>query len=86
MNRDALVEKVWQSITANSLDAWAAASEIVDAILPQVTTVEELDALYESADRSTLLIDNHGRPHRIGFIAAEVVENHGPLTVVWRPE
>ena len=62
------------------------AQAVVDAILPQITTVEELDDLYLSGDRRTVLIDSRGYPHRIGLIAAEVVERYGPLTVVWRPE
>jgi hypothetical protein len=100
MKRDDLVEKVWQSITSHSLDDWAAAEDAVDAILPQVTTVEELEAL----PNGSKFIDADGNfwrsswPHRsisawpylrtdrdeYDWGAARVLAD-GPLTVVWQP-
>ena len=61
------------------------AEAIVDAVLPQIHTVAELDALYQSASRETVLVDSHGTTHRLATVSAEAVELHGPLTIVWRP-
>lgn len=61
------------------------AEAVVDAVLPQIHTVAELDALYQSASRETVLVDSHGTTHRLATVSAEAVELHGPLTIVWRP-
>ena len=61
------------------------AEAVVDAVLPQIHTVDELDALYQAASRRTLLVDRDGLPHRLSTVSAHVVELFGPLTVVWQP-
>ena len=72
------------------------AADVVDALLPQVTTVEELEAL----PSHTVIVTPEGGPLEkmqtkwlhMGALwastAAEVVEcsrERGPLTVVWKP-
>lgn len=58
------------------------AREMLDAVLPQITTIAELEAL----PLRTLLIDEHGGEYRIGFHAHDSIERALPLTVVWQPE
>ena len=66
-------------------DWLATATEVADALLPQIHTVDELDTLYQAASRRTLLVDRDGLPHRLSTVSAHVVELSGPLTVVWQP-
>lgn len=66
-------------------DVLTIAASVVDAVLPQIHTVAELDALYQAASRRTLLVDRDGEPHRLSTVSAHVVEMFGPLTVVWQP-
>ena len=61
------------------------AEAIVDAVLPQIHTVEQLDTLYQAASRRTLLVDRYGEPHRLSTVSAHVVELFGPMTIVWQP-
>jgi hypothetical protein len=101
-SREQMVEKVWQSITAHNLDAWAAAEDAVDAILPQVTTVAELEALpygavlvaatgdaYTWLSSISVSINDEGH---VSWDSAETLieraedDAEGPMTVVWQPE
>lgn len=98
MNRAELVEKA-AVVIANYLDPvrekkrngqydefdYGQASAVVDALLPLMTTVEELDRMYETDDRRTVLMDTRGDAHRLAWVSAEVLELYGPLTIVWRP-
>lgn len=110
MNREQMIEKAAQVMCDapnDSLPSFAQAATlrqiyrreaqmVVDAILPQVTTVDELAALPEGA----VVIDGNGHAWRKvnalsrwcwgawGYYtessSAELVQ-FGPLTVVWQP-
>lgn len=72
----------------------ASAVRILDAILPQVTTVSELEAL----PKGVKVLDGRGYVHQIdhlwkhhmaGYVAndtADLVRHLQPLVVIWQPE
>jgi hypothetical protein len=101
MNREQLIEKADAAIESGWEKCLTNRDEIeliIDAIFPQVSTVEELEALPVGA----ILISDGGQPIMVapdprapdfrfvmGFehFHAEAALNHlGPLTVVWWPE
>jgi hypothetical protein len=59
------------------------AETILDTILPQVSTVAELEALDE---RAVVMNPEDGLCSRASLVAALTMLSRGPLTVVWRPE
>lgn len=61
------------------------AEAVVDAVLPQIHTVAELDALYERAPRRTGQLDQRGDTHLLATVSGSAVELSGPLTIVWQP-
>jgi hypothetical protein len=107
MNREQMVEKAASLIIAsdqtllvpNMAHFNRLANAILDAILPQVTTVEELEAL----DGDVVLVSESGatwRTYRLRsgtvllspgnqktprFHPEVVLSDQGPLTVVWQP-
>lgn len=102
MNREQLIEKAASAIrkhlpTVRPIVLTAMGTTIVDAVLPQITTVEELEALPSGAK----VLDASGEvwrvvrwPYQTLFYstvatlgvheAAEIVAR-GPLTIVWQP-
>lgn len=66
-------------------EAQEIAVSVVDAVLPQIHTVEELDALRSRESGKTLLIDREGCPYLLKSVSNGVVELIGPLTIVWQP-
>jgi hypothetical protein len=102
MNREQMVER---AMAAQEGPEWPThprdiATAILDAIMPQVTTVEELEALpiravlisrlgitwgiYPLANGAVLLHPTNQKTPR--FIPEVVLRDQGPLTVVWTPE
>lgn len=99
MNREQMVEKAARAMLADDIaagyasDGWDEGADrnwllgnaraVLDAVLPQVSTVAELEALHLPAQ--SVLVDTGGMA-----LIAELVEEfdfrHGPLTVVWQPE
>jgi hypothetical protein len=65
------------------------AAVVLDAVLPQITTIEQLKAL---PGAWYLLGELDGRPYcfvRMGIetsMLARYLERFGPFTVVWRPD
>ena len=98
MNREAMVDRADEVLTwiaeDNCEPTWGIrekAEKIVDAILPQVSTVEELEAL---PTRALVLKDfgSYAQTEEAGSLA-RAVRTLGhvflptkPMTVVWRPE
>jgi hypothetical protein len=90
--REELVYKV-EELVSNwpTGGSYQVAEAILDAILPQITTVEELDTL----PNETVLVGADGYAFRLedGVLFAEdgawhppnALRESGPLTVVWRP-
>lgn len=66
--------------------ATEAARAVLDAILPQVTTVAELEAL----PSGSLLVTPNGEPVRHLYAHWQTerawLETYGTLTLVWQPE
>ena len=97
MNRDELVAAAASAIglhipTVRPVVLNAMGATVLDAILPQVTTVEELEAL----PAGSIVIDNEDEPQTKlsdgwwraplgGDLDADQLSNYGPLTVVWTP-
>lgn len=100
MNREQMFEKAWRvwcdSYSKTGLNDRDRLDLILDAILPQVTTVAELEALHSDA----ILIDREGdawwaepEPHRWwsgtaerGWPSVDVISDRAPLTLVWTPD
>jgi hypothetical protein len=92
MDREQMVDTVARLLNgpdhADRAVARLLASKIVGAILPQVTTVEELEAL--ALPLGSMLVDDSGSGilhwgHYPRPVLERHIETHGPLTVVWRP-
>jgi hypothetical protein len=88
MNREQMIERVVtvmltpyieEDQTPHKFD-YEIAKAILDAILPLITTVEELEAL----PVGTKLIDSIGGTWTTHEVFSHIKE-HLPLTVVWRP-
>ncbi len=110
MNREQMIEKaaqvLWEAAWPNT--SWDLATEddrgphlddasdLVDAILPQVTTVAELEAL----SNYSFVVGEDG-PYMVRHLGSTYLQQkfgegwdcepkdalaHGPLTVVWQPE
>lgn len=86
MNRAEMVEKYVDLIEGSPFGASYRddAVAFLDAILPQVSTVEELEALPDGS----LLVSEVGPVQWYGDNSADVIFRAfgSPLTVVWRPE
>ena len=98
MNREQMIEKAGRAISEHyGWEGYGGAGErVLDAILPQVSTVEELEALpshtalmgewlgvpsfYYWHPKSRRIVGYSGDPYW-----PEVVLAVGPLTVVWQP-
>lgn len=100
MNRAQMVEKAGDALTLNvanfgkvvETDHYLAARVILDAILPQVTTVEELETLLEGAtvtpdDLPLLLTVRRGELRNDIWVGTfhQALSELGPLTVVQQP-
>jgi hypothetical protein len=91
---DAAAQALRTSDPGHTLGAEALAYAVVNAILPQVTTVEELEALPQGAAVS---YDGRGFPLLLRVIDGrlrndtwfgtfeQAITELGPLTVVWQP-
>lgn len=97
MNRVELISRVAGALGGSPFGAtyFDDAERVLDAILPQVTTVEELEALphttfVQGADNS---LWEKGKDDWLcaqgsdGWdrVPDELLKDHGPLTVVWTP-
>jgi hypothetical protein len=100
MKREQMIEKVWHLLNLDGLEELHCdhlAAAILDAVLPQVSTVAELRAL----PGRCLLVGKAPSgvdPHVYDWFGSELYDLHsrcyrnaqsllalGPLTVVWRP-
>lgn len=88
MNREQLIREVQRAAGFDEHDELTLnlvqARIILDTILPQVTTVEELEAV----PRGAVLLDCDSEPmHKISrfTLTEEAIEDTAPLTVVWTP-
>ena len=66
-------------------DWLATATEVADALLPQIHTEADFTALYRQGHLDTLLIDRDGDTWRLHEASLRVLHQHGPLTIVWQP-
>lgn len=93
MGREQMVEKLADAIAAENWDevctcevcALNPARRLLDAILPQVTTVAELEALPEGS----ITVNDRGQIRRHDGVAFQSDRDWlaaHPLTVVWQPE
>ena len=89
MNRVEMISRVAGALEGSPFGAtyFDDAERVLDAILPQVTTVEELEAL---SGRSLLYGTASGQAEPVLWQPSwqdpqEVLEMFGPLTVVWTP-
>ena len=85
MNREGLVGKAWRTIASHGIDRHELAEDVVDALLPQVTTVEELRSMIESKRLApdALLVNADGHHARASEWTFLIWVK--PLTVVWQP-
>lgn len=90
MNREQMVDKAAEAIRTWDDSPNISAEAVLNAILPQVTTVEELEALPDES----VIVEEHGLSHQkvAGLWCEAGSEMPGssrtlllPATVVWQP-